>query len=95
MGTFHKQRLSDAVTNLNKRSETQVCEGGNVLQTRLGEKTERIEYLKKRIDWLESQLERQVIRLANKQRFRMKRVLPKPLGWLKRIFGREQSEVAG
>ena len=77
-----------------ERSETSVCGECNVLQTRLEEKTEQVEYLKKRIDWLESQSEKQTILLAQEQSFRMK-ALPRPLGWLKRIFGNGQSEVSG
>jgi len=78
-----------------KRLETQVCEKCNVIQTRLQEKAEQVEYLQKRIDWLESQLEKHTILLAQEQSYRMK-VLPKPVGWIRRIFGGGQSaEVAG
>ena len=77
-----------------ERSETSVCGECNVLQTRLEEKTEQVEYLKKRIDWLESQSERQTILLAQEQSLRMKKALPSPLSWLKRVFKGEQSEVA-
>ena len=77
-----------------ERSETGVCEECNVLQMRLQEKTEQVEYLKKRVEWLEMQIERQTILLANEQSFRMKKALPSPLGWLKRVFKGGQSEVA-
>ena len=76
-----------------KRLETSVCQDCNVLQTRLEEKTEQVGYLQKRIDWLEIQMERHTMLLANEQSFRMK-ALPRPLGWLRRIFG-NRSEATG
>ena len=51
------------------------------------------EYLKKQIEWFKDQLDKQTILLAQEQSLRVK-ALPRPLGWLKRIFGNGQSEVA-
>jgi len=44
---------------------------------------EQNEYLKKRIDWLETQTERTTILLAAEQQQRLKR-LPSPLNWIRR-----------
>ena len=44
---------------------------------------EQNEYLKKRIDWLETQTERTTILLAAEQQGRLKR-LPSPLNWIRR-----------
>jgi DNA-binding Lrp family transcriptional regulator len=49
---------------------------------------EQNEYLKKRIEWLESQIERQTILLATEQAQRMK-ALPRPFGWFGRVFRRD------
>ena len=58
------------------------------------EVVEQNEYLKKQIEWFKEQLERQTILLAQEQRLRMKKALPSPLGWMKRVFKGGQSKVA-
>ena len=83
------ERLKSA----NHEPETEdkrVCNQCEMLQTRL-ETSERMnEVLLKRIEWLESQMERTTILLAAEQQQRVK-ALPSPFSWVKRFIGRGQS----
>ncbi|MCH8293364.1 helix-turn-helix domain-containing protein [Candidatus Poribacteria bacterium] len=94
------QRVLDAAKPVENDVSTSIengidkpCKTCEQWEEKYQEVVELNEYLKKQIEWFKDQLDKQTILLAQEQSLRVK-ALPKT-SWLKRLFGRAQSEVAG